>query len=327
MSVKVPKNYDPAVWERILKELRLENEQLRQELLIQRAASLDNEAISSLKDLRLYIKKDANQINIDAGVKVDGRMHRFAMVTDGSTGATGGQAPSDAQYVVTAADADLPNADVLTATANQTTVSNGVVGTVQNIATSSTPQFARIGLGAAAHASLAINAIRGALIDGSADEAQLTIQGHSTQTNSLLVLEDSAGNDQVTVSNDGAVIINEEGNAADFRVESDGDANCLHVNGTNNTTQVGASSASDSAKFYVNGKLSTSGETEINGDLNHDGSNIGFYGVTPAARPSAYSITNGTTDRAMDCNATTLDEIADLIFTLQGDLTSQGLSQ
>lgn len=140
--------------------------------------------------------------------------------------------------------------------------------------------------------------INGAVVvDGSADAIQLRVQGYSTQTSSLLVLEDSAGNDQVTVSNDGAVVINEEGNDADFRVESDGDANALYVDASANTVQVGSATTADSAKFYVSGKLSTSGEAEINGDLNHDGSNVGFYGVAPAARPSAYTQTYSTATR------------------------------
>lgn len=38
-------------------------------------------------------------------------------------------------------------------------------------------------------------------------------------------------------------------------------------------------------------------EAEIDADLNHDGSNVGFYGVTPAARPSAYTQTYSTATR------------------------------
>lgn len=157
------------------------------------------------------------------------------------------------------------------------------------------------GLGDDDHTQYVLNTgdtIAGAVvIDGSADAIQLRVQGHSTQTNALLVLEDSAGNDQVTVSNDGAVVINEEGNDADFRVESDGDANALYVDAGANTVQVGAASASDSAKFYVSGKISVSGEAEVNGDFNHDGNNVGFYGVAPAARPSAYTQTYSTATR------------------------------
>lgn len=66
-------------------------------------------------------------------------------------------------------------------------------------------------------------------IDGSANTTQLTVQGHSTQSASLLVLEDSSGNDLVTVSGTGAVVINEQGNDADFRVESNSATDALVV--------------------------------------------------------------------------------------------------
>jgi hypothetical protein len=52
------------------------------------------------------------------------------------------------------------------------------------------------------------------------------------------------------------------------------------------TVVVGATTGADSAKLYVSGKASTLGEMEINGDLNHDGSNVGFFGVAPASRPT-----------------------------------------
>jgi hypothetical protein len=43
-------------------------------------------------------------------------------------------------------------------------------------------------------------------IDGRADENQLWVQGHSTQTNSLILAEKSDGTDVFTLSNDGAVV-------------------------------------------------------------------------------------------------------------------------
>lgn len=52
---------------------------------------------------------------------------------------------------------------------------------------------------------------------------------------------------------------------------------------------------------------------------------IGFYGVTPAARSSAYTVSNRTTDRAYDANATSLDEIADVLGTVILDLQTVGL--
>jgi len=43
-------------------------------------------------------------------------------------------------------------------------------------------------------------------VNGDADEIQLQIQGHSTQTNSLIVAENSGGTDVLTVSNTGVVV-------------------------------------------------------------------------------------------------------------------------
>jgi hypothetical protein len=47
------------------------------------------------------------------------------------------------------------------------------------------------------------------------------------------------------------------------------------------------------------GKLTLPGELEIDGDLNHDGTNVGFYNVTPIARPSAYTQTYSTADKTL----------------------------
>jgi len=52
---------------------------------------------------------------------------------------------------------------------------------------------------------------------------------------------------------------------------------------------------------------------------------IGFFGATPVAQLTAYTITNDTTDRAYDANATTVDELADIMATLYRDLKSIGL--
>lgn len=49
----------------------------------------------------------------------------------------------------------------------------------------------------------AITATDNILVDGAADAIQLTVQGYTTQTSSLLVLEQSDGTDKLTVSNDG----------------------------------------------------------------------------------------------------------------------------
>jgi hypothetical protein len=93
-----------------------------------------------------------------------------------------------------------------------------------------------------------------------------------------------------TVFNEGSV-------DRDFRIECDTDTHCFFLDAGAGTVSIGASAAADSAKFYVSGKISASGEVEINGDLNHDGTNIGFYGVAPVARPAAYTQTYATATR------------------------------
>jgi phage baseplate assembly protein gpV len=69
----------------------------------------------------------------------------------------------------------------------------------------------------------------------------------------------------------------------------------------------------------------TSAELEIDGTLDHDGALAGFYGVAPVAQSAAYTPTNVTTDRSYDANATTLDELADVVGTMIADLQSVGL--
>jgi hypothetical protein len=52
---------------------------------------------------------------------------------------------------------------------------------------------------------------------------------------------------------------------------------------------------------------------------------VGFFNATPVVQPSAYTPTNVTTDRAYDANATTTDELADVLGTLIADLKALGL--
>ena len=50
-------------------------------------------------------------------------------------------------------------------------------------------------------------------------------------------------------------------------------------------------------------------DVEIDGDLNHDGTNVGFYAVAPVARPAAYTQTYTTTSRT--ANALTSSALTD----------------
>lgn len=114
-----------------------------------------------------------------------------------------------------------------------------------------------------------------------------TIQakGQTSQTGDLYSGADASANIVFRVGQDGGAVFNENSTSTgDVRMEGDTDANLFYSDASADSVQIGSATTADSAKFYVNGKISTSGEMEINGDLNHDGSNIGFFGVAPTTR-------------------------------------------
>lgn len=83
---------------------------------------------------------------------------------------------------------------------------------------------------------------------------------------------------------------------------------------------------SGTAEWGTDGKLRVLGTAlTIDGQLNHDGTTVGFYGVTPTARSSARTITNLTPDRALDCDSTSTPELADVLGTLIEDLKLTGI--
>lgn len=162
----------------------------------------------------------------------------------------------------------------------------------------------------------------------SADATINTIQakGQTSQTGDLYSGADASANIVFRVDQSGGAVFNENSTSTgDVRMEGDTDANLFFSDASADTVQIGSATTADSAKFYVNGKISTSDELEVNGALNHDGTTVGFYGVTPVARSSAYTPTNVTTDRSYDANATTIDELADVVGTLVQDLQQIGL--
>lgn len=54
---------------------------------------------------------------------------------------------------------------------------------------------------------------------------------------------------------------------------------------------------------------------------------LGFFGATPVARPAAYTVTNASTDRALNVSADTTAQVAAVLGTLIADLQSLGLLQ
>lgn len=77
-----------------------------------------------------------------------------------------------------------------------------------------------VGIGGASAGSK-LDVTGNALVDGAADEVQLTVQANGTQTAQVLVVENSSGTDQFTVSNTGAVAANSATIAGDVTVSTD----------------------------------------------------------------------------------------------------------
>lgn len=47
----------------------------------------------------------------------------------------------------------------------------------------------------------------------------------------------------------------------------------------------------------LNGRFGSVGNLVVSGDLDHDGSNVGLYGVAPTTRPTTYTQTYSTADK------------------------------
>lgn len=93
------------------------------------------------------------------------------------------------------------------------------------------------------------------------------------------------------------------------------------------TTPNGSTTLTEVVRVEPDTSLTIFGECEIDGALNHDGTTVGFFGVAPATRAAAYTVTNLTTDRAYDANASSVAELADVLGTLIADLRTYGLVQ
>jgi hypothetical protein len=210
-TVRLANNKDIEI--ELNRVLSLLYEQVRAPLPVSVFQSVRGNVAEGVKDREIFLELDLGVKRLC--VKHNGHIYYVNLADPTVTVSTSATpAPNDAAYVVAIASADLTSERVLTGTANQVTVTDGGAGssitlsTPQNLHTGATPQFTRLGLGNAADASLALATNRGGLFDGSADEIQLRVQGHSTQTANVLEIENSAGTNQLTVNASGDLDIN-----------------------------------------------------------------------------------------------------------------------
>jgi hypothetical protein len=87
------------------------------------------------------------------------------------------------------------------------------------------------------------------------------------------------------------------------------------------TVEPGSTTLRTDAKHYVGGEL------EIDGALNHDGATAGVFGVAPANRVAARTITNDASNRTLDVSTATLPQLANFVATMARDLITYGWFQ
>lgn len=121
---------------------------------------------------------------------------------------------------------------------------------------------------------------------GTADDEQLIVQGHSTQTAPLMQLWNSSSAILISFSGLGGAIFNEQGNDADFRVEGDTDANLLFVDAS--TDRVGVGLNNPAYKFDVNGDINVVGTSAY-----YIGGTAGVSGTFTSADAKTITVTKG----------------------------------
>lgn len=95
------------------------------------------------------------------------------------------------------------------------------------------------------------------------------------------------------------------------------------INNTSTLTQLGILNVSSDG---VNLSLSSDSSGYVTVGMATAG-RIGFYGVTPTVRPSAYTVSNSTPSRSIDVSTVTLTQLANFVASIIVDQKANGLFQ
>ncbi len=176
-------------------------------------------------------------------------------------------------------------------------------------------------------------------IDGDADEIQLQVQANATQTALLAVFENSAGNDVLTIAGLGGLVVNEQGNDTDSRIEGDNDANLTVWDAS--ADRVGIGNATPTARLMIDGRADEV-QTLIQGHSTQtsnilvveksDGSDmlvvstagIGFNGAAAWSRATYGAPTGTATRTTFDTATVTLAQLAERVKAMIDDLRTRG---
>jgi hypothetical protein len=166
-------------------------------------------------------------------------------------------------------------------------------------------------------------------IVGSADRNQLKVTGFTTQTNPVGYLIDNTATTNA-VRNVLQIETQTTGTGANglgagllYSIET---ATAGTMQSAARVYAVAIDNTNDKRKYALVGTAFDTAEregwrVEASGSV----AKLGFFGVTPAVRPSAYTPTNVSADRSFDANSTSMDELADVLGTLIADLQTLGL--
>lgn len=163
---------------------------------------------------------------------------------------------------------------------------------------------------------------------GSSVSAVIGVQGDSTTTTPTASLAFRTRDVSTDLGSSAEIVVGRDGNYSAVGVRSanmqfwveagDTLTEAARFDSTLNFTLKGDLSMTDAKNVVVGTTTGTKIGTATTQKL-------GFWNATPVVRPAAYTTTNVTTDRDYDANATTLDEVADVLGTLIADLKSIGL--
>lgn len=106
-----------------------------------------------------------------------------------------------------------------------------------------------------------------------------------------------------------------------LRLPATGTSGGLVIGGDTSMYRSASSTLRTPSSFVVDSNLTVSGNASVGGS----GASVGFYGVTPVPRQTGYVVTNATTDRTYNADATTINELADVLGTLISDLKNTGV--
>jgi hypothetical protein len=152
------------------------------------------------------------------------------------------------------------------------------------------------------------------IIDGAADAIQLKVQGYTTQTNNLVVFEQSDGTDVFVVDNDGDVIVMGDFDEAVF---VDGEADAVQLTVSGYTTQTNSLLVLEQSDGTDVATVSNAGAVDFASTVNYGTDNLYPLGYAS----SAQQMVCGTSGVFTETSAVAVSGITTITYALVTQIT------